>query len=1423
MTPVREERHAPSQTGLFVPCPPFELAMKSTSGDNFWCSSAAGLAVLALLLVAAPVRGAGADGGFIPRTGPELLRATRQVLEHTDLDLEGESVLVLDRQTHFELDADGRQTATRRVVYVFLSDDTEGWETVSAGWSPWHQERPTILARVVDAAGVERRLDPATLSETTLEDGNPATFSDRRVLEAPLPGVGRGAVVETATVVRDTEPFFSAGTVTSESLATWTPTIQGRVVVSHPESLPVRYEVQGGGQEITEQRGGGFRVLAAQMAPVGDRWVYESHLPFDQPAVPFLLFSTAESWSDVASSYAEVVERALGAAGTKAALGVSPKLRGSLHQRVDSALAWLWSEVRYTGLELGKAAIVPRSPVATLQRGYGDCKDQATLLTALLRRGGLDAHVALLDAGEDWEASEQLPGLGQFDHAIVYVDGEEPLWIDPTSSGTPAGEIPFQDQGRLALIARPGERELRRTPVLDAAVNRLEETRTVKLPEYGTGSLTEISRYTGELARSIRPTFQGARESDLPAMLTDYARRMYLTGEIADARVGAIEEHHQPFELEFLIDEAPRFVTDLGQAVAALTPSAVTASVPPELLVRDGIRQNDYVLPYPRETTLRYLIDVPRSLELRSLPETRSVEQGGVRFSESYRQQDDGVVEAVFELSLPHREMSAEDFNAARVLLSEISEREPLLVWFDHAASVLAAEGRVADAVDRFRQLIEEQPEQAAHRVRMSRVLLGAGMKAAAVEHAERAVELQPASALAHWNLGLTHLHGDDAVRYGAGFDYDEARAHLARAAELAPDSLLFRSELAILLDHDRRGRQFGRDADLGAAVVEHFANRETFQRSDFDVNLLQGLVRLGRFEEAISESAEMEASTAIHGLRVAALAARSGAEAAMHEARALAASPEERSSLLVEAGRTLFQIGLLDDARELLPRAAHGLPPEGRSFIDLLTRAGPFPERPPSPEDPASVVRHLLHLVVSQSAGLRTERDPLRLTDFLPVMHPLLVERSLEEEGVARPEDLGESILDLGGLDEDAIFHGEAGAALLYSMFDIEVEGDDRVGHRARLVVAGQTVGSFIVSRSSGEHRILATSAAPPTVGHEVLHRLAEGRPDAAAQWLDWFRQDLSIEASTYRWPDLFRELWKPAGPRDEEAMRIAAAALLLDSARGDVAQRDLEEALELLVPRLTTPAAEAERLVGLLVRALVESFLEDDRFEDVLRVTSLPELDQSEWLGFRALALHRSGQPDAARQVVDGWLEKGPDRPHGPPCLLPARRPRLRPGPRSGSRRRAAPIASPGERRLQRPGLVEALPGRRAGIGSRRCQASRRRTRGPAVHAHAGDGPRHARSPRRGLPGARALHGARSAGRAADVRLAGLRPHRRVSRARGAGALLLRALHRRERREYPHPPQLGTARGPANGRIEARSAQPSCGCRRRHSVACS
>src|SRR5262249_57126192 len=172
-----------------------------------------------------------------------------------------------------------------------------------------------------------------------------------------------------------------------------------------------------------------------------------SGLPDDVPRAPFLALTTGRSWAQVAAAYAKIVDDKIAPADVR---GLAREITANAterNRRIARILARVHQDIRYTGVEFGEASIVPASPAETLKRRYGDCKDQATLLVALLRAAGIPAQVALLDTGPGGDVNPELPGLGIFDHAIVHVPANPPIWIDPTDDVARAGQLPMPEQG----------------------------------------------------------------------------------------------------------------------------------------------------------------------------------------------------------------------------------------------------------------------------------------------------------------------------------------------------------------------------------------------------------------------------------------------------------------------------------------------------------------------------------------------------------------------------------------------------------------------------------------------------------------------------------------------------------------------------------------------------------------------------------------------------------------------------------------------------------------------------------------------------------------------------------------------------------------------------------------------------------------
>jgi len=169
--------------------------------------------------------------------------ALRQAAELVKPEKHTEATVLLN-EVSCSFDETGKVIQTTHLIYrIETSEGVENWAETSGRWDAWHQTRPEIKARVITTEGTVHWLEPKTLSDVPVHENEPDVYSDERKYGGPLPAVAPGAIVEEEVTVRDAVPLFTAGTVSRRGLAWMVPVNKTHVVISHPQSLPLLYQV----------------------------------------------------------------------------------------------------------------------------------------------------------------------------------------------------------------------------------------------------------------------------------------------------------------------------------------------------------------------------------------------------------------------------------------------------------------------------------------------------------------------------------------------------------------------------------------------------------------------------------------------------------------------------------------------------------------------------------------------------------------------------------------------------------------------------------------------------------------------------------------------------------------------------------------------------------------------------------------------------------------------------------------------------------------------------------------------------------------------------------------------------------------------------------------------------------------------------
>ena len=186
---------------------------------------------------------------------------------------------------------------------------------------------------------------------------------------------------------------------------------------------------------------------------------------------------------------------------------------------------WVRQNIRYISVNLGLGGWVPTPAKETRARLYGDCKDKANLLKAMLAHAGIKSRIGvLMSASDGFRNPYTLPTVaGNANHAILIVDlPDGPLFLDSTDRSIAFGTLPFRDQNAPILpISKAGD-DLLTTPGSDATQNWRETKLNIQLDTDGSAEGEFTYSALGTQADYLRSSFVKMPEGRRPAMMSTY-------------------------------------------------------------------------------------------------------------------------------------------------------------------------------------------------------------------------------------------------------------------------------------------------------------------------------------------------------------------------------------------------------------------------------------------------------------------------------------------------------------------------------------------------------------------------------------------------------------------------------------------------------------------------------------------------------------------------------------------------------------------------------------------------------------------------------------------------------------------------------------------------------------------------------------
>ena len=1126
---------------------------------------------------------------------------------------DGANVLLYDDDETFSFDENGRLAHVGHYIYKILtSKGAEGWDNLSVGWEPWHEKRPVIRARVIGSDYSEHTLDPSAITEEPARGGDYKTYSDGKRLRAPLPAIAPGVVVEEEYLERETEPFFASGRVGRSIFGHEQASVaHSSAVFEAPASLPLRIETHLLPNVVlpTREEANGRVTIAYEMSALAPIEARDANLPSDEIRFPEIDYSTGQSWQALATEYSRIVDSRTKSDAVESLVNSIIAGKASVAEKEAAILDYVDREVRYTGIEFGESAVIPHDPSETLALKYGDCKDKATLLVAMLRAAGIPSYVALLNAGSRLDVPANLPGMGLFDHAIVYVPGTQALWIDATDQYARLGQLPINDQGRRALIAQPETTALVMTPESTSRDNVLLELREIRLSENGPANVTEKTLPSGVFESHYRSFYADNPDKEMREGLTGYVKAQYIADKLISVERTDPGDLSKQFQLTLKCEKAKRGFTDLDNAVAAIRLETLFQQLPEELKRKEDPgkkddhekpkkpRTSDWQLEQPFTAEWKYRIIPPTGFVPKELPKDDRIQMGPAVLTERFSKKENNVVEADLVFDSVKRRYTAAEATELRNKVAEIAAGQALFVNFEPEGEALLRQGKVKEALDSYRSLVAANPNDAVHHLQVARVLLEAGMGEAARSEARTAVKLDPNSALAERTLAEILKHDLVGRDMRPGSDWAGAAEAYRAATRLDSDDHTAEGNLAILLEYDSAGRRYSEKARLKDAVAEYQKlGQDKLADLQIPNNLAYATFYSGDAAGAIKAAQVLNPQPI--ALLAASRAVLEGSKAGLAEINKLTNSDASFKETARTAGEMLMNTRRYALAADLLEAGAGGDNAAQTIGLASILRNAKRHEDLQFANTPTDLVKHVFVLMMDPEV---TEAKLL----------PLESRNAVATMKATDPEEIKTSIESAKKLNSQLARQGnslDVTVDMMVQAFDPKGEGDDAAGFREKIQVPGGPSMTFFIVKEGGQYKLLDTIDKPNAIALEVVDRVKSGDLKGAKVLLDWVREDQHLGGGDDPLGGpVFPRFWTKGETADPQRMTLAAAALMV--ATKPTAKRGiplLEEALK---------NAGTEREKTNIALALAEGYAQLNDYAQLLDVASglLKEVPES------------------------------------------------------------------------------------------------------------------------------------------------------------------------------------------------------------------
>ena len=309
-------------------------------------------------------------------------------------------------------------------------------------------------------------------------------------------------------------------------------------------------------------------------------------------------------------------------------------------EKVKAIFYWVKDNIKYIAFENGYEGFIPREASFVCERKFGDCKDMASIITAMAQYANVkNVFIAWIGTREIPYSYDELATPAVDNHMIaVYKKGDQYLFLDATDKETLYGIPTAFIQGKEALFGEGNTYKIIRVPIVPAERNEIFEQVKLKIDK-------------DKLVGSGKIEFNGYNRSRILLRIGDASNKtrfemiksLVLKGNnkfnLKDFTEDNIKDRDKPYRISYNFD--------LGNYIVKVDKELyinLFLDKPLEKVIIEKDRSAQFEFEHLNYINSQYELDIPQNYSVQYLPKNFSLDNDFIKADIVYEVKNNKII-----------------------------------------------------------------------------------------------------------------------------------------------------------------------------------------------------------------------------------------------------------------------------------------------------------------------------------------------------------------------------------------------------------------------------------------------------------------------------------------------------------------------------------------------------------------------------------------------------------------------------------------------------------------------------------------------------------------------------------------------------------------------------------------------------------